>query len=183
MSETITKPKTRKAKVHRRTKKGSGLAYVTPTQAAVMSGEDDLSDWSIEELINGKRKGQPGDKPSVVAYDVHRELAQRMMLNGMHRFAAELEYTIQKHIEIVKAIDPTDPTPVQLRALLEIENRLLGMPKERVDVTIRGTPRWEKAVADSIVANAEQLAEYEAKKEAGEIIDAEIVDEDEEEAR
>jgi hypothetical protein len=174
--------KTAKSTVYK-WKSGEGLVKVGRNVVRMMEGKEDLSEWTDEELIrgarynydkNGRRVG--GRVPHVVPIDIHQELARRMMAKAQHTFVAELKYAVEKHMEVIKKINPEFITSTQLRAIEMLYDRVLGKPIERMDVTVAEAP-WQKVVANAIIGHDGQAADVPELTE-GDIIEGEVVDGD-----
>jgi len=167
------KKKRRPATVRTKRNDGSGTILVGRQTLAVLEGEEDLSSWTDEELIAGrKHNGKNGNGralPAIVPIRVHQELVSRVTQQARHTFAAELKYAVEKHMKIIKHIDEEDPTPVQLKAIAMLYERILGKPVEHVALYNGGeVPGWKKAVTAGIVGTMED----------GEVIEGEIVGEE-----
>lgn len=175
----------------RRLSSGGGVVRIKQAAVDIIEGRENLEEWTIDELVEGKKKGK-GRPPNVIPIEVHQELARRVLNDARHMMVAELTYTVQKHFQIVKGIETerrkmpdgtfedvaVDVTPVQLKAILAIEERVLGMPREQVDINIAVEKPYEKLLASAIVPNKEALEEYEKTQEqADEIVEGVLVDE------
>lgn len=179
-----------------RFKSGGGQVRITEKQVRIIEGEENLDDWTIEELIEGRRgKGRP---PTVIPIVIHQELARRVITEARHQYVANLGYAVEKHMAIIRGIEmeerqvpggkkgekewvAVDVTPVQLKAILALEDRVMGQPREQVDVNIAVEKPYEKLMASAIVPNKaalEELEQEQAKAEPGEeeIIEGELVD-------
>jgi len=133
----------------------------------MLDGKEDFTTWTTEELLRGARMDVSNRHvPHVIPIMAHQELARRVVSHAQHRFVAELEYALQKHMEIIKYMDAEDPTAVQWAAVKEIEDRVLGKATERHEVTMDAP--FVEAFAASIVGSMEQAEEA--------IIDIEAVD-------
>jgi len=154
---------------------GSATVVVGRQTLAVLDDLENLSGWTDEELIAGrKHNGKHGAGralPKIVPIRVHQELVSRVTTRAKHRFAAELDYAVKKHIQIIKMIDPEDPTPTQLKAIEMLYERILGKPTEHVALYNGGEmPAWQKAVAAGIVGSVGEGPD-------DDIVDGEIVEE------
>lgn len=163
------------AKVVRK-KGGGNWIRVGRQYLEITSGKEDLSKWTDTDLINGRRGGKNGKVPKVLPRAIYDELVRRVVGRAQHQFAAELQYAVQKHIAIIKAIEPTEPTSVQLRAIEMLYERILGKPVEHHALYSGGEmPPWQMAIAQGIVGTADQIPELEAR---GEIVEGELVDDE-----
>lgn len=154
----------------RKWKDGTGEVRVGRTVVKLMEGEEDCSSWTDEELMRGAPLSVKR-LPHVIPLMVYQELVKRIISKAQHRFAAELEMAIGKHIAIIKHIDPKDVTPTQWAAIRELEDRVMGKAAEHV-VHHDGDAPWKKLVAESIVSSVEQIPEE------GEIVEGEVVEEE-----
>lgn len=159
----------RRKSVSRRYSDGTATVKVGREVVKQLDGKEDFSQWTTEELLRGARMDVTDlHLPHVIPIMAHQELARRVVSKAQHRFVAELEYAIGKHMEIIKAMDPDEPTSVQWAAIKEIEDRVLGKATERHEVTMDAP--FVEAFAAAIVGSMEQA------EEADTIIDVEAVD-------
>jgi hypothetical protein len=159
-----------------RWKDGSGEVRVGKNTVDLMLGVEDVSNWSDEELMWGARRDKQGRRPArmphVIPLAVYQELVKRMKTKVMHRFAAELTRAVEKHMEVIKAIEPSDGlTPTELKAIEMLYDRVLGKAPEHI--TIDMGEKWQSLVAGSIVATDDDIVE-------GEIVEEELLDDVEE---
>jgi hypothetical protein len=122
------------------------------TNLAILSGEEDLTLWSEEELIRGQKKGKngrwTGRKPKVVPTAVHHELTRRRMGQAYELMREDLVAAVQVLGDIVKDTEASNRD--RLRAAELIMDRVLGKATERVEVKLAPEP-WEQLVVSSIV--------------------------------
>lgn len=151
-----TKKGTPRKSVHYKDKRGRGMVLVGKGTTDMLEGKVDVSTWTDEELIRGAPMST-SHVPHVIPLVVHQELQKRVMSEARHRMAAELEYAIEKHIQIIKAIDPSQPSGPQVKALEMLYDRALGKPDEHITHTIDESP-FMKALANAVVGTEEQAA-------------------------
>lgn len=122
------------------------------TNMAILSGEEDLSIWSEEELIRGQKKGKngrwTGRKPKVVPAVIHNELTRRRMGEAYDVMRDDLVGAVQLLGVVVR--DPDASNRDRLKAAELIMDRVLGKATERVEVKLSPEP-WEQLVVDGIV--------------------------------
>jgi len=150
----------------------------------ILEGEEDLSDWDVDELIRGRKRDRNGHfsgrPPSVVPQKIHEELMRRTLseVTEIIREAAvpaatKLSEMVQQELDIYQddegRIQQERLDPTQLRACQEVLERVLGKAKERIEISAEIKP-WERAVGTVTIVGT--------REDADEIIDAEIVDEE-----
>lgn len=172
----------------RRLSSGGAVVRIKKSQADIMEGKDNLEEWSLEDLIIG-RKGR-SKLPNLIPIEVHQELARRVLMDAKHQYVANLGYAVEKQMAIMKGIKMVkrqvpgakkgtyelvaeDVTAVQYKAVQDTIERVMGMPREQVDINIAVEKPYEKLLASAIVPDAAALAEMEAN-----IVDAELVEDD-----
>lgn len=135
-------------------KKPSERAYVQlgKTNTRIMSGQEDLSLWSDEELKRGQRKdrngGWRGVPPKVVPKALHDELVRRTMQKAHELLRDNLETAVSVLTELVD--DPTVEAKDRLRAVGMIMDRVMG--KEPIKMEHGGEmPPWQLAIQAGIV--------------------------------
>lgn len=164
----------------RELKNGSAVLSVGRHTVAVLKGEDDLSDWTDEELRRGQRAGKNGDfsgrPPKVVARKIHDEIIKRKL-----RKATELLKTSSwKAVKVLAEIatDRQADYSIRLKAATEILDRSIGKPVENVAMTVEAP--WQRVMATAIVNSIdgdEVAAAFEAAKPDDEIVEGEVVEE------
>lgn len=114
----------------------------------IQNGQEDLSEWTLEELERcQKRFGGtwiPKNPPRIIPRQILDELRRRMYTQAEGRLRA---YVLPA-IDVVgqHATGQLDGvTSTQLKAALEVMDRYLGKPKERVEVNV-GVTAWEEDV-------------------------------------
>jgi len=177
------------------TKGGTASVRVGAGTVRILTGDEDLSQWTDSDLIKGWRGGTRGRgrPPHMIPREVYDELSRRIVSRTQHQFMAELEITARKLIRVIDGIKesrvkdpvtkkmiwvvkPEDITPLQMKAMDMLLDRVLGKPKERVDIKMEITP-GDELLASAIVPNWQAAKEL----EEGLIVDGEIVEEEDEE--
>ena len=146
---------------------------LSPTMSAVYRGEDDLSEWTDEELQRGKRKvgGRfHGPDPKVLPRAIADELNRRTFEQAYSIVRDDVEDAVRLWGDIVR--NPDADLALRLEASKEIANRILGKPTDRaqVELAIKRDP-WQDALVTALVGSVEQAAE---------VIDVEPVEPDDE---
>lgn len=168
-----------------------GRANISKTTAAVLAGDDDLTEWSDEELLAGKRRNKrgtlSGGNPKVVPRAILQELTRRRFLKAEEVVKSSLVSAVELWKQIVE--DETVPHPIRLRASELIVDRCWGKATERIDASVElKEPAWlgvlrravqvdgvpvgempnvRRAMGDPIPADSEPVDD---------IVDAEIVE-------
>jgi len=134
------------------------------TNTLILSGAEDVSLWSDEELLRGQKKARngrwTGRKPTVVPLAVHLELNKRRMSHAREVLDDSLEAAVSLFAEVVRDVDA--PLDLRLKAAKEITDRVMGRAPEHVQVHLAPEP-WEELLVDSIVSGY------------GDVIDAEVI--------
>lgn len=159
-------------------KDGTGMVQVGKGTVALMTGEDDVSDWTDEELIRGARMNVKR-LPHMIPRAVFDELNNRIITRVRHRFAAEMEVAVREHIRIINSRKASDA--VKLKAIGMLYDRVLGKPTETVRVEHEGDPLYLQVVANAIVATPEQAVAAIAALDSGDmdIEEGELVEDEE----
>jgi hypothetical protein len=122
------------------------------TTLAILSGTEDLSLWSEEELIRGQRRGRNGKwtgrKPLVVPKAIHDELVKRKLTKAYDLLNESIYDAVAVLVDIAQDKD-ADPA-VRLKAAGEILNRTMGKAPERVQ--IQGDAKWQIAITQGVVS-------------------------------
>ena len=137
------------------------------TNLATLSGDEDITAWSEEELIRGQRRDRngrwSGRPPKVVPKAVHDELVRRKLSEAHDLLRDNLVGATKVLVEI--AADETTEATVRLKAVGMIMDRVLGRPAERIDLTAHSDPPWMEAIGHALLVATE-----------ADVIDAEVVD-------
>jgi hypothetical protein len=144
------------------------VATASESIVALYTGQDELKNWDDEELRYGRRRdkdgGLRGKPPALIPKECHHELTRRILsyADGYMRDAVE---DAIKQLTLI-AHGKADAKKDQIKAIEMLLDRVLGKPEDNVNVKV-DTP-WMDVLMAGIVSTDEQ---------AGEIIDAEVVDE------
>ena len=142
-----------------------GKIRVGAATVAVLAGELDLSEWTMEELERGQRKGAngrwSGARPKVIPTVIYDEFIRRKM-----SAASELlrENTYDAIAELVKiAKDPSAENRDKLKAIEMILNRTMGKEPVNVKVDMHVMAPWERAMEGLVldIKNAIETGETE----------------------
>jgi hypothetical protein len=149
---------------------GGAMVHIPKTTVDLIEGKTDPSTWTLEELI----RGAPGNvrrPPNFIPLNVYQELMKRVLSKTRVRFAEEVDTIVEKHIEVIKRINPRRPTSSQMKAIDMVYNIVGVYEPHKIDVTLNGEAPWQKLVASSIVSVTEE----------DDVVDGEVVDDEEEE--
>lgn len=159
--------------------RGGGVVRFGKGTMDIMLGQEDLDEWTDEELMLGYRKGSKTRRANVIPIEVHQELQKRVISRAQHMFAAHLELSVDKLTAIVAGIQTRklkngqivaeDVTPVQLKAVEMMIERVMGKPKQEVDVNMTGKPKpYENLLSTAIVPDAAAAVELEKQMQEAE---------------
>lgn len=119
--------------------------------AAVLRGEDDLSEWSDEELLRGQRRNKNGKwggrRPKLVPLALHRELNSRRL----HEAKEILSDSIVRAAEVLREVmdDPDAENRDKLKAAEMVIKTVTG--RADFELKIEAPPAaWQELIADSI---------------------------------
>lgn len=162
----------------KRNRDGRAYVRVSETTADLIAGEVDLSEWDDDELFRGHTRAKDGTwkgrPPSVVPIAVYQEFVRRQLQRAEQGFANNLTNAVNSLVRISE--DPDVPANVRLKALEMIFDRVLGKPKERVEISpMIADPEWKQNI-DRVTVDRAALA----PPEDGDVVDAEVVDDDDE---
>src|SRR6266542_1606531 len=148
---------------------GRAVATLSRTTSAVLREEEDLSTWTDEELLRGRRRDRrglfTGKPPKIVPMELVRELVRRRYSRSFAILGHGLEDAAKRVVEITKKKEPTQGDLIALKACEVLFSRVLGKPREHLgaDITAEGKP-WMQLVAAAIVGREDQVIE-------GEVVD------------
>jgi hypothetical protein len=121
--------------------------------ARVLNGQDDLSDWTDEELIRGQKKAKngrwSGRRPVVVPLALHQELNNRRL----NKAKEILSGSIVRAAEVLREVmdDPYAENRDKLKAAELVFKTITG----RADFVLQveaAPEKWQELLATSIVA-------------------------------
>lgn len=142
----------------------------------IRNGEVDLSDWDIDELLNGRRRARDGtfkgSTPKTIPRELHQELTRRVQED----VRAELTVLVHEKAgpvlrDILNGdIDPSDVPGLNLQSKVvqDLLDRLIIGRQERVEVS--GSMEHEHFINDVTIDRT---------LDEGDIVDADVVDDDE----
>jgi hypothetical protein len=142
------------AKVERGEATGNERAMVRVGAAntRIITGQDDLSDWSDEELQRGMRRDKNGKwrgvAPKIIPKKLHDELVRRTLINANELMRDNLEEAVRELVAIAtsEAYEAKD----RLRAISMIMDRVMGKPADKVEIS--GQSPWLVALQGGIIS-------------------------------
>lgn len=115
-----------------------GIVRLGKVNTRILAGTEDLSLWSEEELIRGKRRdkngGWQGKVPEVVPLAVHQELTKRKLREAEETLRDNLVEAVKALVEIVKGKDVEDKD--RLKAIDMVMNRVMGKEPIKIEVGV-----------------------------------------------
>ena len=142
------------------------LVRIGKSNTRILTGQDDLSDWSDEELRMGQRMNRNGTfvgkQPKVVPKALHDELVRRTLNNANNLMRDNLEEAVRELVGIAtsEAVEAKD----RLRAISMIMDRVMGKSPEKVEIS--GQSPWLVALQAGVVnVNGDGTVEAEAVEE------------------
>lgn len=158
----------------RRDSDGRAYIRVSAKVARLIAGEEDLTEWSDEEIVRGralsKRGKFEGQTPSVVPHAVYQEWARRQLEQGFAELIGDLPELLRAVLAIAK--DPEVDENTRLRAADMALDRILGRPREKMELDLHGAVQHEVQPLQFVV-NEDELWPDDAH-----VVDAEIVEGD-----
>ena len=150
--------------MYRNPSNGSATLTVGAGTAAVLAGEDDLTQWTDEELLRGRRRDKNGmftGKPNkVIPIQCVRELTRRRLFET-ESIIREACVEAAKYLDVVVRGD-AEPKMGRIRAAETILDRFLGKPIDRsqmkVEMDVKVSP-FEGLVKESLVFASVQTGE------------------------
>lgn len=155
---------------------GGDRARVRLSQAttAVVRGEDDLTTWDMEELRRGRRRSRNGLFAGRDPHIVPRACWEEMLRRYLGDFDVTVTESLPEAAEIILTLarDEEVDARVRLDAAKYLIERVAGPVTQQVAVSAQvARDPWENALLTAIVGTDAQAAE---------IIDADVVEEDDE---
>jgi hypothetical protein len=165
-------------------------ANLTPTASAVLAGDEDLSQWSDEELLRGRKRNKRGTMsgraPKVVPTAILHELTRRRFTKAEEVVRESLVAAVELWKQIVE--DDTVPLAYRLKASELIVDRAWGKPKERISAEIDlKEPNWMRVLRQVVKVDGQPVGDHPAVRAAeglaplppeSEIIDAEVIEDE-----
>lgn len=134
-------------------KDGRGIVRVSSTTARIINGQEDLSQWSEQELERGARRGADGrfrKMPVVVAKAVHDELVRRRLSKAFE----VLKESVYDGVSLLRQVilDEAASYSDRIRATEMVLDRVMGKPRQDVSLDVLiDQPPWMKLMASAIV--------------------------------
>jgi hypothetical protein len=170
-----------------RRKDGGAVVSISPTSAAVVYGEEDLSGWDDEELIRGTRRNKNGKFTGRKPRFIPRELLQELHRRRTHRTFEVLDSSLEIAAKRLRAcIAGQKPlTLAELKAIEMLFNRVYGRPREQIQFDLKSVSdepsKWEKLVASVVIVGNQDDAAIAQQIESafeGEVLDDTYVEEE-----
>lgn len=141
------------AKVERgeATGKERAVMRIGASNTRILTGQDDLSDWTDEELRYGRRAGKgecfTGRPPKIVPKAIHDELVRRTLVGANDLMRDHLEEAVRELCAIAtsEACEAKD----RLRAISMIMDRIMGKSPDKVEIS--GQSPWLIALQAGVV--------------------------------
>src|SRR5680860_1394919 len=141
--------------------------------AQVLDGEIDLRAWDIDELLMGRRRNKRGDfrgsAPKVVPKAIQDE-AVRRVLSDVHAIVQRAGVPAAELLlkNLTEGPDPDAArAALELRTAQEVLNRLLGKPRERVDISHEIKPPWQEVMEAAVVYDEEDMTDEDLERALG----------------
>lgn len=138
---------------------GGPAVYIGKTNRAILSGDEDVTEWSMEELIRGQRKARNGKwvgrPPKVVPKRVYDELVRRRLSEAGELLESNLVEAVKVLVSL--ATDPKVESSVRLKAATTVIDRVMGKAPERINVRFAESTPWEEAIKIIFVGENEDV--------------------------
>lgn len=123
----------------------------------ILTGDDDLSTWSDEELAAGRRRNRNGQwtgrEPRIIPKVVHDELVRRTLSKANKMFNENLLKAVEILVDICQ--DPSVDAKDRLKAVQMITDRAMGKAPDTVK--IEGAAPWVGAINAGIVSLGDEI--------------------------
>jgi hypothetical protein len=144
------------------------LVRISESSTRVITGQEDLSQWSEEELIRGQKKDRngkyQGKPPLVVPKALHDELVKRKMSRAFELLRDNLVSAVEVLIELAQ--DEEVESGTRLKAATTIIERVMGKTPEKVVLDMGEQPPWLGALMGAIVSvKNENVVDVDAEEE------------------
>lgn len=151
------------------------LVRMGRSNTRVITGQDDLSEWTDEELRQGQRYDKngrfQGKAPVVVPKVLHDELVRRTLISANDLMRDNLEDAVKMLVKLAKS--PGVEAKDRLRAISMIMDRVMGKSPDKVEIS--GQSPWLIALQAGVVhVNGDDEP---TEEDVEDIEDAEWVDE------
>jgi hypothetical protein len=141
----------RKAEAGEATGMERAVMRIGRSNTKVITGQDDLSDWTDEELRQGRRLSKNetfvGRPPKMVPKVLHDELVRRTIAGANDLMRDNLEAAVMMLVKLAKS--PAVEAKDRLRAINMIMERVMGKSPDKVEIT--GNAPWMVALQAGIV--------------------------------
>lgn len=136
---------------------GRSVAYVGAGSSAVLRGEDDISTWDDEELAMGRRRDVNGNftgkPPRLIPAACYQELKRRQVFDAESTLGRRVAKAAEYLADVADGIE--EPVTGRIRACESLLDRVVGKPKESVDVRMSvaaqvETLPWVQALKRSV---------------------------------
>lgn len=118
----------------------------------ILTGQEDLSVWSDEELVRGQRKSKngrwQGKKPVVVPKALHDELVRRTLSRANELLRENLVAAVEVLMTLINGKDVDDK--VRVKAVEMIMDRVMGKEPQKVEMS--GEAKWQVAINAGIIS-------------------------------
>lgn len=158
---------------------GRANLRLSRTNAAILAGEEDLTDWDDEEIERGQRRNKagtwPNRRPLVVAQEVHDERIRRTMKSA-HNLLRESTYVA---VVLLRAVVEDEDASYNYRlqaAGMILERTLPKNQNYNLTIGIDAEPLFMKILRNSVVGIVPGEL---GTGDDSDILDAEIVGESE----
>jgi hypothetical protein len=132
-----------------------GKVHVGSTNAAILRGEINVEDLTVEELVRGRPKAADGTfrgaNPRVVPKAFHDACIKELMKRGQELYRDAYLDVVKVFIDIAK--DPKVEPADRLRAAKYVWERIEGKVPDKVEIGGTTDP-WQQVI-DGIVAEVE----------------------------
>jgi len=144
------------------------LVRIGAANTRVLTGQEDLSQWSEEELLRGQKKDRngkyQGKPPLVVPKALHDELVKRKMSRAFELLRDNLVSAVEVLIELAQ--DEEVESGTRLKAATTIIERVMGKTPEKITLDMGEQPPWLGALMGAIVSvKNENVVDVDAEEE------------------
>jgi hypothetical protein len=160
----------------KRREDGTALVRIGRATVDVLEGED-LSTWDDAELLAGRRYDKDrkfrGRKPKVVAAACLQELNRRRFARAADTLADSLVDGAEALRSII--VDETVDPATRISGIKLLYERVLGIPRQSIDLHASVEKPYERMIAASIVPTVADALRLMREEENGEVVEGEIV--------
>lgn len=121
--------------------------------AAILRGEEDVTEWSEEELVQGRRKASDGTwggrRPKLVPTAVHDQLVKQTLSEANQLLLSQAPRAIEMLFDLA---ENAEDEGVRLKAVGMILDRVMGKVTEKIDLRAEVELKpWEEAIIAAVV--------------------------------